>query len=65
MYYINTTHVDMGGKHKYSLRASSWPLISEIKAWLASQQTNAPSEELRDTKRWKPKCIVHGPRDSK
>lgn len=31
MYNITTTHLDMGGKHKYSLRHGAFPVISEIK----------------------------------
>lgn len=37
MYHI-TSHLDMSGNHRYTLRASAWPVITEIKAWLASQQ---------------------------
>lgn len=31
MYNITTTHLDMGGKHKYSLRHGGFPIISEMK----------------------------------
>ena len=31
MYNITCTHLDMGGKHKYSLRHGAFPIISEIK----------------------------------
>ena len=38
MYHISTSHLDMGGNHRYVLRASSYPLISEIKMWQSTQQ---------------------------
>ena len=38
MYCITTTHLDMGGKHCYALRASGFKLVSEIRAWMALQQ---------------------------
>ena len=37
MYFISTTHLDIGGQHRYTLRPSAMPLITEIKSWLASQ----------------------------
>ena len=40
MYHISTTHLDMGNKHRYTLRASGFRLVSEIKAWMASQEVD-------------------------
>lgn len=36
-YHIDTTHLDMGGKHKYSLRHSGFAIVSEIKGFLYEQ----------------------------
>ena len=38
MLHITTTHLNMNGKHRYMLRASSYPLISKIKVWQSVQQ---------------------------
>ena len=35
MYHITTTHLDMGGKHRYFLRASGFSLVTEIKHYLS------------------------------
>jgi len=37
MYHISFSHCDMGGKHRYVLRADGWPVVSKIKAWQAKQ----------------------------
>ena len=38
LYHISTTHLDMGGNHRYRLNPKAWPLISEIKVWLYENQ---------------------------
>ena len=35
MYHITTTHLDMGGKNRYFLRASGFSLVTEIKHYLS------------------------------
>ncbi len=35
---IVTTHLDMGGKNRYALSVSSWPIIDEIKRFLCDQK---------------------------
>ena len=37
MYHISTTHLGMGNKHWYTLRASGFQLVSEIKVWMAQE----------------------------
>ena len=37
LYHITTTHLDMGGNHRFRLNPKAWPLISKIKAWLYEQ----------------------------
>jgi len=37
LYHINTD-LDMSGNHRYTLRASAWPIITEIKAWLYNEE---------------------------
>jgi len=34
MFTVHTAHLDMGGKHRYSLTPASWPVIAEIQSWL-------------------------------
>ncbi len=34
-YHLQTTHLDMGGKHRYSIKQSGFKIISEIKGFLA------------------------------
>ena len=36
LYHINTEPM-MDGKHRYHMRASAWPLITEIKVWMYEQ----------------------------
>ena len=37
LYHINAD-LDMSGNHRYTLRASAWPVISEIKEWLYNEE---------------------------
>lgn len=36
-YHIQVTHLDMGGKHRYSIKQSGFKVVSEIKGFLYEQ----------------------------
>lgn len=40
MFHITCVHLDMGGKHKYSLTIKAHDIISEIKFKLSKEVTN-------------------------
>ena len=46
--YINTAHLDMGGKHRYTLNAKAYPVINEIKRYLSEYRENVLCNEDRE-----------------
>jgi hypothetical protein len=58
MYNITTTHLDMGGEHKYSLRHGAFPIISEIKCIISEDIVCKKCEVLEKILECKEQLLV-------